>query len=469
MSPMDFEFTVPVLVIGGGACGATAALAAQDAGASVLVVERDAEPLGTTGMSQGLVCAAGTAAQRRHGIDDSPDQLYEDILTKTRGLTDPVLARAIADHAGPTMDWLIQQHDLPWDLDLRFKPSYGHSRARVHGWLDHTGIDMVQLLHARLAAANVDVLTEAKLVDVVTDASGAARGVWVERPDGSREAIGCDTLVMAAGGFAASPAMVRQYIPDASLARCNGHEGNCGDGIRVGQSMGAAVGDMGSYQGYGMLADPQTIPVPPGFLVEGGLLINKAGRRFVHETEDISGMVHPVLAQPDSMAWVVIDEAIETRCTYVLETRQLRGLGAMREAPDLTTLAQAIGVDAASLADELASSWAAWRAGTADRLGRCWLDGPPPAAPYRALKVGGALFHTQGGLQINGSARVLRPDGQPLPNLFAGGGSARGVSGPSFWGYLPAMGLCAAVTFGRLAGQQAAAQAARQGVVPADR
>jgi fumarate reductase flavoprotein subunit len=72
------------------------------------------------------------------------------------------------------------------------------------------------------------------------------------------------------------------------------------------------------------------------------------------------------------------------------------------------------------------------------------------------LRVKGALFHTQGGLQIDARARVLRPDGLPLPNLFAGGGAARGVSGPSFWGYLPAMGLCAAVTFGRLAGQEAA-------------
>jgi len=68
----------------------------------------------------------------------------------------------------------------------------------------------------------------------------------------------------------------------------------------------------------------------------------------------------------------------------------------------------------------------------------------------------GAVFHTQGGLQIDGRARVLRPDGTALPNVHAGGGSARGVSGPSCWGYLPAMGLCAALTFGRLAGRSAA-------------
>jgi fumarate reductase flavoprotein subunit len=72
--------------------------------------------------------------------------------------------------------------------------------------------------------------------------------------------------------------------------------------------------------------------------------------------------------------------------------------------------------------------------------------------------VVGAIYHTQGGLQIDGSAQVLRPDGTALPNLFAGGGAARSVSGPSSWGYLPAMGLCTAVTLGRLAGEAAARQ-----------
>ncbi|MFG6441555.1 FAD-dependent oxidoreductase [Roseateles sp. LKC17W] len=459
MSTMDFEFTVPVLVVGGGACGASAALAASDAGAQVLLLERDAAPAGTTGMSQGLVCAAGTAAQRRHGIDDDADRLYADILAKTRGQTDTTLARAIADHAGPTLDWLVQQHDMPWELDLRFKPSYGHSRARVHGWPGHTGIDMVQLMHARLAAAQVDVLTEARLVEVVADADGRARGVLVQRPDGSREAIGCDTLVMAAGGFAANHDMVAQHLPEAAHARCNGHEGNQGDAIRAGAALGAALADMGAYQGYAMLADPQAIPVPPGFIVEGGLLVDSQGRRFVNEVDDISGMVHAVLEQRDGLAWVIVDAVIEERCLYMIETRQLRELGAMRDADDLPTLARLIGVDAATLAAEIAAAWSSRRSATSDRLGRHWLDDAPPAAPLRALKVCGALFHTQGGLQIDAAARVLRADGRRLPNLFAGGGSARGVSGPSCWGYLPAMGLCAAVTFGRLAGQSAAAQA----------
>jgi fumarate reductase flavoprotein subunit len=69
-------------------------------------------------------------------------------------------------------------------------------------------------------------------------------------------------------------------------------------------------------------------------------------------------------------------------------------------------------------------------------------------------------------LQIDGDTRVLRPDGSALPNVFAGGGAARGVSGPSSWGYLPAMGLCAAVTLGRIAGETAARQLGGTPVTP---
>jgi fumarate reductase flavoprotein subunit len=91
-----------------------------------------------------------------------------------------------------------------------------------------------------------------------------------------------------------------------------------------------------------------------------------------------------------------------------------------------------------------------------DAFGRDFTGKPELRAPYYAVKVTGALFHTQGGLVVDGHARVLRNDGTPLPNLFAGGGAARGISGPSSWGYMAGNGLLTATTFGRLAGETAA-------------
>lgn len=455
----SFEFRVPVLVMGGGACGAVAALAAHDSGAEVLLIERDAHPMGTTGMSMGLFCAAGTKAQAKHGIQDDGDCFFADIMAKSRGEADPIVARALAYGSGPTLDWLVDRHDFPWDVDLGFRPSYGNSRFRIHGWHGHGGQDMVELLHQKLADAEVPVLMEARVVDIIADPDGRAFGVEIERPDGARERVGCDTLIVASGGFAANHAMLARYIPEMADARNNGHEGSQGDGIRLTEAMGAALGDMGAFQGYAMLTDPQGISVAPAVLVEGGIIVNSEGRRFTDESEDIAGMVHPVMAQPDGVCWVVYDETIEERCAYVPEMQLLAQLNAPRFGEDCTALAARIGIDPDQLATTLAEAHDARREERPDALARRWGEENPPTGALRALKVVGAIYHTQGGLQIDGEARVLRADGTPLPNLFAGGGAARSVSGPSSWGYLPAMGLCTAVTLGRIAGETAARQA----------
>lgn len=457
-----FDVTVPVIVVGGGACGSVAALAAQGAGADVLLIEQDDRPSGSTGMSQGLVCAAGTRSQAAHGVTDTGDLFYADIMAKTRGLADPVIARMIANHSGPCLDWLVSEHDLPWELDTGFRAAYGNSVMRVHGWPGHGGTDMIQLLHQRLAETGIAVLLQAKLIDIIADPGGQVTGILCERPDGSRERIGCGALILASGGFAANRAAVATHMPEAANARYHGHEGNRGDGLWLGARIGGALADMGSYQGYAMLTDPQGITVPPGFLVEGGIIVNSLGQRFVNEVEDIAGMVLPVLAQSDGVAWVIFDAGIEARCAHIPEAQALQELGAARTAETAADLARTIGVDPQSLQSALAEATAAQLAGHTDRFGRRWGTDRPPSGSLRAFRVVGAIYHTQGGLQIDGEARVLREDGTDLPNLFAGGGAARSVSGPAHWGYLPAMGLCAAITLGRVAGLSAARLAGSQ-------
>ncbi|AUN32186.1 FAD-dependent oxidoreductase [Niveispirillum cyanobacteriorum] len=452
---MQFDYSIPVIVAGAGAAGAVAALAARGAGADVLLIEQDAVPFGTTSMSQGLLCAAGTAAQKRLGIHDDGDILYADIMAKTQGKTDPVLARAIADGAGPTLDWLVEQHGLPYELDVRFKAAFGHSRLRVHGWPGRSGNDMLMYLHRRLEETRVDVIHQARLVEIAGDGAGGVAGIVIGRPDGSHEAIGCDSLILATGGFAGNRDMVRTHIPDAGDAHYHGHEGSDGLGIRLGAGLGAELADMGAYQGYGMLTDPQGVTLPPGFILEGGFLVNQHGDRFVDETDDISAVVHPVLAQPDGRAWIIFDQRIEQACAHIPESAQLRELNAARAADSVIDLALRIGADPARLAASLDDIHRATTAGRPDSQGRRWTD-PVLEAPFRALRLRGAIYHTQGGLRTDGSGRVLAVSGLPLRNLFACGGAARSVSGPSCWGYLPAMGICAAVTLGRLAGAEAA-------------
>jgi fumarate reductase flavoprotein subunit len=89
-------------------------------------------------------------------------------------------------------------------------------------------------------------------------------------------------------------------------------------------------------------------------------------------------------------------------------------------------------------------------------FGRDFAGVPQLIAPYRAVKVTGALFHTQGGLVVDGEARVIRQDGSAIANLFAAGGAACGVSGRGASGYLSGNGLLTAVALGRVSGLSAA-------------
>lgn len=456
-SPLpEFEYTIDVAVIGAGACGLTAALAARDAGADVLVFERDKRPWGSTSMSLGAVCGVGSKEQQRHGIADSAAAFVADVMAKTEQRADPRLARLIGERSGGVLDWLNETHQVPLLLDAKWT-GLGHSARRLHIPPGRNGEELLALLLNACARAGAEVVTEATVTALYADESNRIVGLRVERPGGVIENIGCGAVVLATCGFGGNEAMIAEHIPEMRHARYFGHEGNRGDGIRWGLELGAAAADMTAYQGLGTLADPQQIVVPHPLMIEGGFLVNIEGKRFTHELANISGMCVPVLQQPEGRAWVIFDERRHQACLeHSVEQRQLAEVGAIKRADDWATLEQLCGLPAGSLAAENAAIDAARSADREDHLGRSFKDLAPLRAPFCAVRVTGALFHTQGGLCINERAQVVRADDSPLPNLYAGGGAARSISGPAVTGYLPAVGLSMAITLGAIAGHAAA-------------
>ena len=449
---------VPIVVAGAGACGLTAALAAADAGAAALVLERDAEPAGSTAMSYGAICAAGTTLQRAAGIDDEPAWLEEDILEITRGQTDRALARLIATESGPTVEWLAERHGLALTLETTWT-GMGHRRPRLHAPPDRSGQTLINQLQAAVAAADVDVVTAAKVTTVYADDSHRVTGVAVTRPDGAVEIIACDALIIATCGFGANRDMVAAHLPAVREARYYGHEGNEGDGIAWGTALGGAVADMGAYQALGSLADPQTIVIPHTLLIGGGIQVNTRGCRFENELENISGQALTILEQPGGVCWIVYDRRLHDAARErFAEYRDAVELRAMKQADTVEALAAACGIPAAELMQTVEQTARLAERKARDEFGRRFDADDVLHAPYFAIRVTGALFHTQGGLVVDQDARVVRDTGSPLPNVFAGGGAARSVSGPGEWGYLPGMGLCTAVTLGRIAGRAAALQ-----------
>ena len=448
------DIAYPVVVIGGGACGLTAALAARDAGAAVLVLERDPVPRGTTAMSTGLIPAAGTPDQAAEGIRDTPDMFAADIVAKTKGRTAIDIAQRLADESSDTVRWLRETHGVPLTLVDGFLYP-GHGVRRMMGTPHRTGEELMAALSQACANAEVDILTEATARDLIVDGDRVV-GVVIERRDGSRETIGCGALILACCGFGGDPDMVAHHIPEIAGAVFHGHPGNKGDAMHWGAALGAELADMGAYQGHGGLAAGHAIPILWPLIVEGGIQVNAAGKRFSNETLGYSEQAAKVNAQPGGMAWSIFDARLDAMMRQFDDYMQALAAGAVVEAATVEELANKTGLPGDALSATLVKVTALTNTDGADSFGRVFKGKPPLAPPYKAAKVTGALFHTQGGLVVDRDARVLKTDGTPFPNLFAGGGAARGVSGPDATGYIAGNGLLTATTFGKLAGRAAA-------------
>jgi fumarate reductase flavoprotein subunit len=442
---------IHTLVIGGGACGLTAALTAGRRGRDVLVLERDAVPSGSTALSSGLIPAAATRFQAAKGIADSADLLTSDILRKAKAQTDVSLAHAIAAMSADAIHDLADRHGVRFELVEGFLYP-GHSVARMHGTPNRTGQELMAMLVEAAAREGLDVLTNAVATTLFVGPDDRICGVEVMRPDGARERIGCRALVLACSGFGGNPALVKTHIPAIADALYFGHSGNQGDALRWGDALGAATADLSGYQGHGSVAHPHGVLITWALMMEGGVQVNALGERFANEHAGYSEQAEFVLSQPDGIAFNIYDERLHQLGMEFEDYRNAVKVGAIRSAADAEELAHQLGIPAGALAQTLQDIDSIARGGVVDAFGRRFDAEKRLTPPYRAVRVTGTLFHTQGGLVVDANARVLRRSGEPFPNLFAGGGAARGLSGPEASGYLSGNGLLTAVTLGRAAG-----------------
>lgn len=444
------------LVVAGAGGGLVGALRAAELGSRVLLVEASEHFRrgNNTSMSTAMFPGAGSRWQRELAIEDSPAQFAADIATKTKNTADPLITKALTEVSAELVEWMADSQGI--DLSLVTDFHYpGHSVDRCHSVEGRKGDRVLSHLVARsMADDSIDMLVPARLTDVLIDAESTDVTALVEMPDGTVEEIVASAVLLATNGFGANAEMVGKYIPEIAGAVYHGSDASQGDAIRIGAQYGARPAFLDAYQGHAALAVHGATLVGWATVMHGAILVNSEGRRFGDETSGYSEYAALLAAQPGSRGWLVFDERVHDACLAFRDYQETIESGALRRAESVAALADVLEVDASVLEETLGATVLAARGEAVDPYGRVSFESEL-VPPYLTIKVQPALFHTQGGLLIDGNAQVLRSDGSPVPGLYAAGGAAAGLSGHGASGYLAGNGLLSAFGLAYLAGQAA--------------
>ncbi|MDO8670981.1 MAG: FAD-dependent oxidoreductase, partial [Dehalococcoidia bacterium] len=449
-----------VVVIGFGAAGSSAAIEASDAGAEVLVLEKMRKPGGALSMAGGLVYAAGTSVQRAAGITDTAEEMYNYSLAGDRVVKDPALVRIMADQSGDAIEWLIALGaDFPPE-ELSFTGAErefayvtpprprGHHFRTPPGHSRYTGYRLFAVLEKAVRARNIEVMLETAAKELATNSMREVVGVKARSQGNDLVIRARRAVVIADGGFAQNPEMIRQYLTNAPavasgrIARTS-HPGQTGDGIRMAMALGADLCDMA----FSLANIRPFVPVD-----SPSIFVNGDGRRFANERLPIP-LGSTALDRQDSVAFQIFDDKAK-REAVVPGSR----LGRLVSAPTIGELASKLGLPS----DRLEKTVQIWNRhsemGEDPEFGKTGSGvGPIGTSPF----WGGALLRRlnihSGGLKTNSKAQVLDAlNGRPISRLYAAGQNTGGRLGVFYPGAGSALTDC--FVFGRIGGKNAAGE-----------
>jgi len=456
---MQWDMEVDVLVVGAGACGLAAAIAAHDAGASVAILEKRERPGGNSSLSTGSVPGAGSRFQREAGIEDSAERMVAD-LERTAGHSElPALTRRMAGISASLCEWLVDSVGARMALITDYC-HVGHTVPRLHAPVSRRGQDLVDDLLAAAARRDIPLAVNNAVSTLYVDEAGAVVGAAVTGPGVESSRIGAGSVILATNGFAANRELVQKYCAEIAGAEYFGALGSEGEAVVWGEQLGARLANMKAYQGYAAVAYPHGSLLSWTTIEKGGVLVNAAGERFGNEDLGYSGYARRVLAQAGPV-YAIFDDRIKALASKEEEFQELVDHNGIKGSDSVAGLATVFNLPEDALARTLADYNRAAQDQAPDAQGRRHFGMAPLTGKLWICRVTPGLFHTQGGLAVDDVGRVLRADGSAVPGLYAGGGAAAGISGSAgAEGYCSGNGLLTAIGLGYLAGRTAAGQAA---------
>jgi succinate dehydrogenase/fumarate reductase flavoprotein subunit len=461
---------VDVLVVGFGAAGASAALAARERGASVLVVEKTAAGGGNCRHSGGFLFEV-----------DGPSAV-DHLDALCFGKTDREVLGAFANGLHEVPGWLAGLGGRTEAVDPAafggMLPSWPHFPGAGHvsyrqyagGGTTRPGIALWQLLRDSVAGREIPVELETSATDLVIR-DGSVEGAVLTRRGESREVLAGGGVVLASGGIEYDAELRDAFLPLPLVPV--GHPGNTGDTVRLAQRAGASLWHMSAFFGWLCFRHPE---FPAAFTLDvhapSFIYVDADGRRFADETGwEVHDKVRSWTAflprsrnYPHLPGYIIFDEAarlagplsgiVGTPNEYVWSddnSREVqRGWITRGDTPE--ELARAAGIDPDALGETLASYAAAASDGVDRQFGRSPESIVALEAPLYAIEMWPGLATASGGPRRDARARVLSVGRDPIPGLYAAGAAG------SVWGHLTEHGggLTDAIVFGRIAGAEAA-------------
>ena len=433
--------------------GLCAAAEAAAQGASVLVLEKEAEFGGSSLLSGRYMAFAETDLQQREGIEDRTEFLVKDMLAVGEGKNEARLVEAYGEHQSETYEWLISK-----GVEFhKVQAVSGHSVPRGH---TITPLQAITALHqAANETRNAVFKTKAKVLRLKKDKDGRVSEVIYEQNGKFGNAFAEQGILLASGGFSRSEKLLSAFAPQLEGALRIGGKGNMGDGIRLASEQGAWLRDFpylkGTY-GFHPSADGPRKSQALAFY-KGAIIINQSAKRFVNESISYKLIGTEALKQPEQVTYQIWDQRVMDSGVpgdALYDFGKLLELGLIEKADSLEELAKIISVPAENLKETVSLYNEDAEKGEDRLFGRRTLTHhfghlqPIEQAPFYAMRTTVAMLATYAGVSVNEFAQVLNPFDEPVEGLYAAGEIAGGFHGA---GYMTGSSLGKAAIFGRVA------------------
>lgn len=456
-STMPERRHVDVAVVGGGGAGLTTAVSAALAGATVALFEKEPALGGNTARSIGSIPGAGSRLQAEVGVVDSPERFVSDVERHTAGDFNRAALERLADVSSEVVHWLIDEVGI----ELRLTQDYrhvGHQVTRLHNPVGREGRVLVDALRDFALEHDVEIRTG----DAVTDVECVGDGFQVRT---ATETLTATSVVLATDGFGANAAMkAKECARYADLVHLGG-PGNTGDGIRLGQSLGGRTGSMTAVLGFAIMGQPDASDVSWDTMVSwtvvenGGIVVDGSGRRFGAEDVGYSSFVDDIVDHGETPVYAIFDRA--NLDSVAQHEERFRLLVERADSPirRIDPANPPFGIGAETLRATIADFTAATNGDRTDPFGRTDFGWSSLEGELYAARSVPSVLTTVGGLVVGDDAEVLDEQHQPIPGLYAAGGTAQTIVGSSgARGYISGAGLLGALGYGYLAGRAVAAR-----------